>query len=175
MKLDKRGLGEAARHGSLVGLAPAAESRKYEGYSFWDMGVLWLTKQKLYYIGEQCEFALEREQVYEVYSCDTAPDWITEKSLYIRWRDFPEGPTKTLHFVATGEVSVTKARHAIDELQTRLQAWMQQSEEFPATGPALESIGFPVFPEITSTPALMKFNPAYTFKAAFNLSFMRRC
>ena len=170
MKLDKRGLCDAARYGSLVGLAPAAESRKYEGYPFWDMGVLWLTKQKLYYIGEQCEFALDREQVHEVYSCDTAPEWVAGKSLYIRWKDFPEGPTKTLHFVATGEVAVTKARRAIDELQTRLQAWMQQSEDFPAASPALESIGLPVFPEITSTPALMKFNPAYAFKAAFNLA-----
>ncbi|HYV12571.1 MAG TPA: M48 family metalloprotease [Pyrinomonadaceae bacterium] len=170
MKLDKRGLSEAARHGNLVGLAPAAESRKYEGYSFWDMGVLWLTKEKLYYIGEQCEFALEREQVHEVYSCDTAPDWVTEKSLYIRWRDFPEGPTQTLHFVATGEVAVTKARRAIDELQTRLQAWMQQSEDFPVAGLGLESVGLPVFPEITSTLAPVKFNPAYVLKAAFNLA-----
>jgi Zn-dependent protease with chaperone function len=170
MKLDKRGLGDVARHGSLVGLAPAAESRKYEGYSFWDMGVLWLTKEKLYYIGEQSEFALEREQVNEVYSCDTAPEWVAEKSLYICWKDFPEGPKKTLHFVATGEVSVTKARHAIDELQTRLQAWMQQSEDFPAASPALESVGLPSFPEITSTLAQIKFNPAYTFKSAFNLS-----
>jgi hypothetical protein len=73
-KFDKRGLGDAARDGSLVGLAPAAESRKYEGYPFWDAGVLWLTKEKLFYIGEQCEFALERDQVTDVYSCDTIPE-----------------------------------------------------------------------------------------------------
>jgi Zn-dependent protease with chaperone function len=170
MKLDKRGLGEAARNGSLVGLAPAAESRKYEGYSFWDMGVLWLTKEKLYYIGEQCEFALEREQVCEVYSCDTAPEWVTEKSLYIRWKDLPEGPAKTLHFVATGEVAVTRAKRAIDELQTRVQAWIQQSEDLPAASPALESVGLPAFPEITSTITPVKFNPAYAIKAAFNLA-----
>lgn len=169
-KLDKRGLGDAARNGSLVGLAPATESRKYEGYSFWDMGVLWLTKEKLYYIGEQCEFALRREQVCQVYSCDNAPDWVTEKSLYIRWKDSPEGPTKTLHFVATGEVAVTKAKRAIDDLQARVQAWMQRSEDFPAASPALESVGLPVFPEITSTPTRIKFNPAYAIKAAFNLS-----
>ncbi len=170
MKLDNRGLGEAAHNGSLVGLAPTAESRRYEGYSFWDMGVLWLTKEKLYYIGEQCEFALEREQVCEVYSCDTAPDWVTEKGLYIRWRDFPEGPTKTFHFVATGEVAVTKAKRAIDELQTRVQAWMQQREKFPPASPALELVGLPVFPEITSTLTRNTFNPAYAIKAAFNLA-----
>jgi len=36
--------------------------------------VLWLTKEKLFYIGEQCEFALERDQVTDVYSCDTIPE-----------------------------------------------------------------------------------------------------
>lgn len=171
MKLDKRGFGEAARNGSLVGLAPAAESRKYEGYSFWDMGVLWLTKEKLYYIGEQCEFALERAQVNEVFSCDTAPEWVTDKSLFVRWKDSPEGPMKTVHFIATGEANVTRARRAIDELQARVQAWMQRSEDFPAASPALDTIGLPVFPEITSTPARMKFDPAVAFKAGFNLAF----
>src|SRR6185503_9700289 len=115
---------------------------------FWDIGVLWLTKEKLYYIGEQCEFALEREQVSEVYSRDTVPEWVAEKSLFIRWKAFPEGPKRTLHFVATGEVSVMQARRAIDELQERLQAWMQQSEDFPPASPALESVAAPVFPEI---------------------------
>lgn len=170
MKLDKRGLGDAARHGSLVGLAPAAESRKYEGYAFWDIGVLWLTKEKLYYIGEQCEFALEREQVSEVFSCDTAPEWVAEKSLYIRWKDYPEGVKKTLHFVATGEVTVSKARRAIDDLQKRVQAWMQQSVSFLPAPAAVKSIGTPEFPEITSEPALMRFKAGLVFKAAIQLS-----
>jgi hypothetical protein len=170
MKLDKRGLGDAARHGSLVGLAPAAESRKYEGYPFWDFGVLWLTNEKLYYIGEQCEFALDREQVNEVYSRDTTPEWLAEKSLFIRWQDYPEGPKKTLHFVATGEVSILKARRAIDSLQQRVQAWMYQSVSFLPASAALKSVGPPVFPEITSELALMRFKPGMVFKAALQLS-----
>lgn len=171
MKLDKRGLGDIARDGTLVGLAPAAESRKYEGYPFWDIGVLWLTKEKLFYVGEQCEFALERGQVSEVYSRDTTPEWIAEKSLFVSWKEHSEGPKKTLHFVATGEVSVRKARRAIDELQKRVQAWAQQSEDFPTAAPALETVAAPVFPQITSTPALRKFNPRLVFHAALQFSF----
>jgi Zn-dependent protease with chaperone function len=170
MKLDKRGLGDVARHGSLVGLAPAAESRKYEGYPFWDFGVLWLANEKLYYIGEQCEFALDREQVNEVYSRDTTPEWLAEKSLFIRWQDYPEGAKKTLHFVATGEVSILKARRAIDSLQQRVQAWMYQSVSFLPASAALKSVGPPVFPEITSELALMRFKPGMVFKAALQLS-----
>ena len=170
LKLDKRGLKDAARHGTLVGLAPAAESRKYEGYGFWDLGVLWLTNEKLYYIGEQCEFALEREQVNEVYSRDYAPEWLGEKSLFIRWKDYSAGPTKTLHFIATGESSVLKSRRAIDSLQQRVQAWMYQSVSFLPTPSSLKSLSTPVFPEITSQPALLKFNFAFAFKAAVRLS-----
>ena len=170
LKLDKRALGDAARHGTLVGLAPAAESRKYEGYPFWDMGVLWLTKEKLFYIGEQSEFALERGQVSEVYSRDYAPEWLPEKSLFIRWKEYAAGPTKTLHFVVTGENSVLKSRRAIDALQKRVQAWMYQSVSFLPSPPALRWISTPVFPEITTQPALLKFNLAFTFKAAVRLS-----
>jgi hypothetical protein len=167
LKLGKRGLGD---DGILVGVAPAAGSRKYEGYPFWDGGVLWLTKDRLYYVGEQCEFALRREQITEVYKCDTAPEWLPEKSLFIRWRDCPEGPTNTLYFVATGEVSLVKARRAIDDLQKRLQAWMQQSASFLPAPPEFASVGTPAFPEITSEPALMKFKAGLVFKAAFQLS-----
>jgi hypothetical protein len=170
LKLEKRGLGDAARHGTLVGLAPAADSRKYEGYPFWDLGVLWLTQEKLYYIGEQCEFALEREQVHEVYTRDYAPEWIGEKSLFIRWKDYSAGPTKTLHFLATGETTVLKSRRAIDSLQQRVQAWLDQSLSFLLSPPALRSISTPVFPEITSQPALLKFNFAFAFQAAVRLS-----
>lgn len=170
LKLDKRGLGDAARHGTLVGLAPAAESRKYEGYPFWDMGVLWLTKEKLFYIGEQSEFALERGQVNEVYSRDYAPEWIGEKSLFFRWKDYSDGPVKTLHFVVTGESSVWKSRRTVDSLQQRVQAWMYQSVSFLPTPSSLKWMSPPVFPEITSQPALMKFNFAFAFKAAVRLS-----
>jgi len=48
---------------------------------------------------------------------------------------------------------------------------MQQSEGFPAASPALESVELPVFPEITSTLAPVKFNPGVAFKGAFNLAF----
>lgn len=170
LKLDKRGLGDAARHGMLVGLAPAAESRKYEGYSFWDMGVLWLTNEKIYYLGEQCQFALERKQVNEVYARDYAPEWLPEKSLFIRWRDYSDGPTKTLHFIAVGESTALKSRRAIDSLQQRVQAWMYQSVSFLPSPPALKWISTPVFPEITSQPALLKFNFAVALKAAVRLS-----
>jgi hypothetical protein len=72
--------------------------------------------------------------------------------------------------VATGEVSILKARRAIDSLQQRVQAWMYQSVSFLPAAAALKSVGTPVFPEITSELALMKFKPVMVFRAALQLS-----
>ena len=47
--------------------------------------MVWLANEKLYYVGEQCEFALDREQVEEIYCRDVSPTWLTEKALYLKW------------------------------------------------------------------------------------------
>ena len=153
-KLKERGSEELARDGVVVGLAPASASRRYDGYPFWDAGVLWLTTDKLYYIGEQTEFALQRDCVTEVYTRNTAAEWFSEKSLFLQWKN--ESDTQTLQFVALGENSVRKARRAINSLKKRLDAWMYQCEDFPSASPDLESTA-PAFPSIKSRPALTSF------------------
>ena len=170
VKLKKRGFDELAHAGTLVGLAPASTSRKYYGYPFWDAGVLWLTSDKLYYIGEQTEFVLQRNEVAEVYSRNTAAEWFSEKSLFLRWQNDSEGNTKTLHFVALGENSVWKARRAIASLQKRIDAWMHQAEDFPATSPELDAIAGPAFPKIASRPAITSFRLSPAIAAAIHMS-----
>ena len=132
--------------------------------------MLWLTKEKLFYIGEQCEFALERAQVNEVFSRDSNPEWLSEKSLFIRWKDYPGGRTQALHFVATGEVSISKSRRAIEVLQKRVQAWMYESVSFLPASPTLKWIGTPAFGEITSTLVPHRFDPGLVFKAGIQLA-----
>lgn len=168
VKIKERGLEELTRDAVLVGLSPASASRKYDGYPFWDAGVLWLTKDKLYYIGEQTEFALPRDQVAGVFSCDTNAEWFSEKSLFVQWRN--DGNACRLHFVAMGETSVLKARRAIASLQKRLESWLNQVEDFPATVPELESIAAPAFPKIASTPAITSFRIGSVIAAAMHLS-----
>ena len=168
VKLKECGFEEPARDGVFVGLAPAPASRKYDGYPFWDAGVLWLTKDKLYYIGEQTEFALHRDHVVEVFSRNTNPEWCSEKSLFVQWKN--DSNANTLHFVAIGENSVLKARRAIDALQKRFDVWMHQVEDFPSASPNLESIAAPAFPEINSTPAITSFRLAPVIAAGIQLS-----
>jgi Zn-dependent protease with chaperone function len=168
LKLKERGLEELARHSVLVGLSPASASRKYDGYPFWDAGVLCLTKTGLYYIGEQTEFALQRDQIAEIYSRNTNAEWLSEKSLFLRWKD--DSNENTLHFVAVGENSVLKARRAIDALQKRFDSWLHQADDFPSTAPELESIAAPSFPKIDSRPAITSFRFASVMAAGIHLS-----
>jgi hypothetical protein len=169
VQLEKRGLPEIARAGTIVGLAPAAESRIYEGYPFWDVGVLWLTTEKLYFVGEQTQFALERERVQNVYTQDAQPEWLPEKNLFVEWRKDHQAEKETLHFVAIGQHSVWHARRAIDSLQERLECWRSRSVDLPSVA-GLESLVGPAFAEITSVPANTRFHAPSVFAAAVQLA-----
>ena len=52
----------------------------YEDYLFWDIGVLWLSDEKLYYLGEETQFALERSRIQDVYLGDSRAEWLPEKN-----------------------------------------------------------------------------------------------
>ena len=121
--LAKRGHGEVMQHGVLVGLAPVAESSQFEGYPFWDAGVLAFTDENLVYVGEQTEFALLREQVCDCYIQDAHPQWLSEKNLFVEWQTDSEAPKGTLHLTAIGERSMVDARHALEALRTRVESW----------------------------------------------------
>ena len=158
-RLDKRGLGDIAREGTFVGLAPAGHSRKYENYQFWDIGLLWFTEERLYYFGEQTEFALTLEQVSDVYVEELNPEWLAENGLYIRWQG-ANGTKETLHFLAVAESSLLKSRRAIEALKKRVETWRYQPYSFPGAPAEIATVGGPVFPAITSEPAVRTFKPA---------------
>lgn len=169
VQLDKRGLAEIARSGTIVGLAPAAESRIYDGYPFWDVGVLWLTDEKLYYIGELTQFALERDRVQNVYTQDAQPEWLPEKNLFLEWQKDGQEEKETLHFVAIGARSTRHARRAIDSLRERLECWRNRSLDLPSVD-GLESVVGPAFPEITSVPTRTTFHAPSVVAAAVQLA-----
>jgi hypothetical protein len=170
-KLEKRGLGEVASSGTIVGLAPGKESFNYEGYTFWDAGILWLTTDKLYYIGEQTQFVLDRSQVGNVYTEDANAEWLSHKNLFLEWQKDGEQEKQTLYFVAIEEGSVWQSRRAIDLLLQRLKSWRQQTIAFPSGSEDLESIVGPALPEIPSAPPIPSFNATAIVVAAFQLSF----
>lgn len=67
---------------------------------------------KLYYIGEQTEFALQRNRVTEVYSRNTAAEWFSEKNLFLQWKnDRMAARPKQFHSSARTSLQTTKQAH----------------------------------------------------------------
>ena len=171
-RLDRRGLAELAHHGILVGLSPAAESRKYEDYPFWDIGLLWLTNEKLYYVGEQTEFALNRKQVRDVSVVDSDVEWLSDRNLYVSWQQASHSQNETLHFVAVGETSLLSARRKIDALHKNIESWLARAEQYPTATTNLASIAGPNFPAITSTPVTTTFRVRPVLRAGMMIGML---
>jgi len=171
-KLSQQGFAEAAENGVAVGLSPAAESRKYEEYLFWDIGILWLTSEKLYYLGEGTQFALERSQIHDAYLENSRSEWLPDKNLYIRLFEKDCEAGEAFHFQAVGARSVLQGRRELASLRDRLHAWMAQTEHFPAAPASLQSIVAPRFPAVTSQPASNRFSLSLVLKASMQIACM---
>ena len=167
-KLSGEGLDIAAQHGVVVGLSPAAESRLYEDHLFWDIGMLWLSDEKLYYLGEETQFALERSRIQGVYLGDSRAEWMPEKNLYIRLFDREGEPGNTFHLLSLSG-TVRQGRRELALLRDRLHTWLAHTENFPAAPTSLQEIAEPRFPEVTSQVASNKFSLPLVLKASFQI------
>jgi hypothetical protein len=133
---------------------------------FWDIGLLWLTSEKLYYVGEQTEFALDRKQVRDVCVVDSDTEWLSDRNLYVSWQQSSQSQNETIHFVAAGETSLLNARRKIDALHKDIDSWLAAAETYPTALTNLAVIAGPTFPPITSAPATTTFRVGSVLKAA---------
>jgi Zn-dependent protease with chaperone function len=169
-RLKQQGFAAAARDGIAVGLSPAVETRKYENYLFWDIGILWLTKDKLYYLGEESQFAFERWQVQDVYQDKARAEWLADKSLYLRWYSPQREVSDTLHFLALGASSVLQGRRQLGSLHEQVRAWIEQNGSFPVAPESLPLLKARAVGAITSEPASNKFNLGLILKASMTIT-----
>jgi Zn-dependent protease with chaperone function len=170
-RLEQQGFGDAACDGVFVGLAPAAQTQKYENGLFWDAGVLWLTADKLYYIGEETCFGLERKQIANIYCHNSRAEWMADMSLVVEWRGKVGGDANNaIYFVRLGGRSVLQERRDLESLYRRINDWLERSQGYPEASPQLQSLPSPSFKAITSEPVSDKFNPLLLFKSGLMLS-----
>lgn len=170
-RLEQQGFGAAAREGVFVGLAPAAQTQQYDNSLFWDAGVLWLTADKLYYIGEETRFGLEREHIAKIYWHNSRAEWMADRSLVVEWHGNEGGEANNaVYFLRLGGGSVLQERRELESLHGRINDWLEMSQPFPEASPQLQSLTSPSFKAITSEPVTDKFNPRLLFKSALMLS-----
>jgi Zn-dependent protease with chaperone function len=100
--------------GQFVGLRPDSLFTRQHSMFAWDLGRLFLTSERLVYIGERARFVVVREGVTECTSVKSPLSWQPRHAVAIRWRG--------------GEFSLepgvdARSQETACELQAQLEAW----------------------------------------------------
>lgn len=144
--------------GLLVGLSPGSQPRIYEGNWLWDMGVLYVSNERLIYWGEETRFSLPRAQIMSVSLGPGPVGWFNAHSACVSWRD-ESGNSQVFNLRALRSRSIVQMSTKSRELAEALQKWLQGSTQAPGCilpltstkWSAIESIAEPQLGEVTST------------------------
>jgi hypothetical protein len=127
-----------------VSLAPASTTRIYDGFSQWDVGLLWLAGDRLSFVGEHARFALTAEAVVGIRIGRGLPGWLPTRRVYITWRDPVTDAGGTFAVWPGAARSTLRLRIATKAFADRLRGW--QAGERTAQPPmALADLGPPAF------------------------------
>jgi Zn-dependent protease with chaperone function len=165
-KIGQLGFPQAAREGMFVGLGPAAHSRRYEKCIIWDVGLLWFVDERMFYLGEEAWFVLNRSQVADTRPGLVEPAFVPRNLLYVDWRDEALGSGSTFYLTAASARSILQSRRAIGALDERINAWIKGTEP-GGTAESTPNLRSPSFGEITSEPAKTRLDPMLIVKSTF--------
>ena len=154
-----RGLDPERCGGRFVGLAPTREARLYEHTGDWDVGHLFLMRQRLCYLGEESRFELKRAQVISIELAPGLPGWISAPRVVVTWHDPARGTEGALAFRPAEVVSLAATAAESRGLCDRLRGW-QRGVVSPNPDPALEPLGPPPTGAVTSLAAATMVAPA---------------
>ena len=115
--------------GIFVGFAPDSQPHMYEGFLDWDMVFLFLTGDRLYYIGEQTRFSLQTNQVTAINLGAGFPNWWKFPRVYISWRDETD-TAGTLNFSPAEVQFLQQLETKIRPFKQQLQTWWECSTNF---------------------------------------------
>jgi Zn-dependent protease with chaperone function len=153
-KMEKAGLDPVAWGGRFVGFSPHAAPRNYESMSVWDIGYLFVYKDRICYWGEEARFALTRSQITAVRLAAGPPGWFYPQSIYISWRDEENSGTFNLR---VGDLSnIRQMAKQTKVLAQRLQSWFERPPLHLNLPPALATLGAPQFGDVTGSPIRLK-------------------
>ena len=169
-RLSEQGFGEAARSGIFVGLAPSPRPARYEKCVYWDIGVLWLVNDQLFYLGEEAWFRLSREQVRDWRIDAVEATWLPRNCLFIDWSDDPRG-SKGSFYLMSGAGSILRNRRELSALYERLDAWLKNPMT-PTPSATMPDLTSPIHRDITSEPAKMTLDLVMLAKSCVSLFFM---
>ena len=171
-KISQQGLSPAARDGIFVGLAPAAQQRRYEKLAFWDVGLLWFVDERMFYLGEEAWFVLNRSQIMDIRLGVVEPALLPRNCLYLDWQDEGLGSKGTFYLMAANAGTILQGRRQVFALDQRVNAWLKESQAARVGSESTPALRSPSFGEITSEGARNRFQPLLVIKGSLILSFI---
>jgi hypothetical protein len=111
-----------------VGLAPDETPRVYEGFTTWDVGMLYLRPGRMDYLGEETRFTLAVEDVTEVVSLRGAPGWFRIVRVGVRWRR-PDGLAGSFVLTPSEIARLGAVRGAGRVLRERVLRWQRTPDD----------------------------------------------
>lgn len=129
IKLEREGID--TRQGLFVNFSPDREPRTYEHYANWDVGFVFLDKNRLVYVGDQARFQIRREQVLDVTLLDGFPSWSRPLRVCVGFTQDDGGGRGHLALAVAEASSVHGSRRLTKNLKQQIDVWRAGS---PAPG-----------------------------------------
>ena len=150
VKLLKEGVQGNAWGGVTVGFAPSPSPRIYEHNSNWDIGSLFIRSDRICYFGEETKFALRREQITAIVLGPGVPGLLTNRRIYIAWKDPELGRSGTFNIGCIEGRSILEIRGKTTQLEGVLQNWWKASADVRPLPAQLAVLTSPLIGAVTS-------------------------
>jgi hypothetical protein len=149
-KLLKEGVQANSWGGVTVGFAPAPSPRIYEHNTNWDIGSFFIRSDRLCYCGEETKFALRREHITAIVLGPGVPGLLTNRRIYIAWKDPELGRSGTFNIGCIEGRSILEIRRKTTQLEGVLQDWWKASADARPLPAQLAELTSPLIGAVTS-------------------------
>jgi Zn-dependent protease with chaperone function len=153
-RLQAEGVWPESASPLFVGFSPGAAIRIYECYYDWDVGFLFLTGDRLVYLGDGTRWALRRKHIKAVRLGPGGPSWWPSARVRVSWWDQDRGANGAFNLgVPPSSYSLRASAKAAAGLDQTLQSWwnevVDQAPGSSPSAPSLAGLTSPSFGEVT--------------------------
>jgi Zn-dependent protease with chaperone function len=150
LELAKDGID--AEGGVFVNFAPEREPRLYENYANWDVGLVFLEKDRLVYLGDHLRYAIPRENIVNVTLEKGFPSWSRLLRVCVSYKGVEEDLEQDLAFSVAETRSVRASRPLTKDLLRRIETWRSDGSAQDTVQSLPRDLGLPEIGEVTSEP-----------------------
>jgi hypothetical protein len=120
----RQGLDLAACGGEFVELATADEPRLYhEGSTNWDVGFLFLTRERLVYLGDQTSFSVTRGQIASLRVGPGSVEPLHPEHVFVRWQPAEGAAPEVFSLASTQGPTLRACQTTVGALEARIRRW----------------------------------------------------